>query len=30
MQPVLTLFKCSSSTPLRENANPKRLLAIQC
>lgn len=27
---MLTLFKCSSSTPLREKASPKRLLAIQC
>lgn len=30
MQPVLTLFRCRSSTPLREKARPKRLLAIQC
>ena len=27
---MLTLFKCRSSTPLREKARPKRLLAIQC
>lgn len=30
MQPVLTLLRCRSSTPLREKAKPKRLLAIQC
>lgn len=27
---MLTLFRCRSSTPLREKARPKRLLAIQC
>lgn len=27
---MLTLFRCRSSTPLREKAKPKRLLAIQC
>lgn len=30
MQPVVTVFKWSSSTPLRENAKPNMLLAIQC
>lgn len=30
MQPVLTLFRCRSSTPFRAKARPNRLLATQC